>query len=185
MAKPDAQNAITHRNVDFLMRWHSFIQSPHSIIQPDGLKKKVNHSIGGGETDRPTDRQTARQGERERETERQGDKETERQRQRPGHQQDTSLSFSLPLSLSPPLPPPSLSFETKEIFKIVLKYKFVWDDFFCSVPRTLFITEIGDPQARASQNMKKSSRFFENKLEFGVVRTEEGGGRREEAGRGR
>ena len=48
VAKPDAQNAITHRNVDFLMRWHSFIQSPHSIIQPEGLKKKkVNHSIGG------------------------------------------------------------------------------------------------------------------------------------------
>ena len=56
VAKPDAQNAITHRNVDFLMRWHSFIQSPHSIIQPEGLKKKkkVNHSIGGvrGATDR-------------------------------------------------------------------------------------------------------------------------------------
>ena len=47
VAKPDAQNAITHRNVDFLMRWHSFIQSPHSIIKPEGLKKKVNHSIGG------------------------------------------------------------------------------------------------------------------------------------------
>ena len=44
VAKPDAQNAITHRNVDFLMRWHSFIQSPHSIIQPEGLKKKKKRS---------------------------------------------------------------------------------------------------------------------------------------------
>ena len=54
VAKPDAQNAITHRNVDFLMRWHSFIQSPHSIIQPEGLKKKkgqpFNRRSAGGQT---------------------------------------------------------------------------------------------------------------------------------------
>ena len=49
----------------------------------------------------------------------------------------------------------------------------------------MFITEIGDPQARASQNMKKLCVFFENQLEFGVVRTEEEGARREEGGRGR
>ena len=71
MAKPDAQNATTHRNVDFLMRWHSFIQSPHSIIQPESLQQKVNHSIGGGEPDRQTDRQ------RDRRTDRQTDTETE------------------------------------------------------------------------------------------------------------
>ena len=56
VAQPDAQNAITHRNVDFLMRWHSFIQSPHSIIQPEGLKKKkkkgqpFNRRSAGGQT---------------------------------------------------------------------------------------------------------------------------------------
>ena len=46
VAKPDAQNAITHRNVDFLMRWPSFIQSPHSIIQPEGPKKKKKGQRG-------------------------------------------------------------------------------------------------------------------------------------------
>ena len=39
VAKPDAQKAISHRNWDFLLKWYSFIQSPHSIIQPEGLNK--------------------------------------------------------------------------------------------------------------------------------------------------
>jgi len=77
------------------LRWHSFIQSPHSIIQPEGQNNKKKSTIqpAGG---RPTDRQTDRQ--RDRERERQRDRETRRQRDRDRDQDTTSTKTNTNLS---------------------------------------------------------------------------------------